>query len=134
MLLFSRKFLILRPKSANSGLLAFADFKFLSYAYYPVHIAYYTMLIKLCQQITIIGIMNNKKSELSAKICLRIKFERIKRNFSQEQLAELAELNRNTIGNIERGIASPTVDTLEKLAKAFDMNILELMDISNIYL
>ncbi len=76
----------------------------------------------------------NNKSELNAKLCLRIKFERIKRKFSQEKLAELAELNRNTIGNIERGIASPTVETLEKLAKAFDMDVLELMDISNITL
>lgn len=78
--------------------------------------------------------MIRDKSELNTKICLRIKFERIKRNLSQEQLAELAELNRNTIGNIERGMASPTVDTLEKLAKAFGMNILDLMDIKNISL
>ena len=78
--------------------------------------------------------MNKTKSEFNTKICLRIKFERIKRNLSQEQLAELADLNRNTIGNIERGIASPTVDTLEKLAKAFGMEVLELMNISNITL
>lgn len=78
--------------------------------------------------------MNNDKSKLNTKICLRIKFERIKRNLSQEQLAELAELNRNTIGNIERGIASPTVDTLEKLSKAFGMSILDLMDVTNITL
>jgi transcriptional regulator with XRE-family HTH domain len=78
--------------------------------------------------------MNSVKSELNTKICLRIKFERIKRNLSQEQLAELAELNRNTIGNIERGIASPTVNTLEKLAKAFNMGVLELIDVSNITL
>ncbi len=78
--------------------------------------------------------MNKGKSELNTKICLRIKFERIKRNLSQEQLAELAELNRNTIGNIERGLASPTVDTLEKIASAFGMSVLDLMDISNIKL
>ena len=73
--------------------------------------------------------MNSSKSELNIKIC-----KRIKRNLSQEQLAELAELNRNTIGNIERGIASPTVDTLEKLSKAFDMGVLDLMDVTNITL
>ena len=78
--------------------------------------------------------MNKVKSELNSKICLRIKFERIKRSLSQEQLAEIADLNRNTIGNIERGLASPTVDTLEKLAKAFNMNVLDLMDVSNISL
>lgn len=99
-----------------------------------MHYAHYTMLIVVCQQTIIIGIVNNNKSELNTKICLRIKFERIKRNLSQEQLAELADLNRNTIGNIERGIASPTVDTLEKLAKAFDMSVLDLMDVTNITL
>ena len=79
-------------------------------------------------------IMAKEKSEFNTKICLRIKFERIKRNLSQEQLAELADLNRNTIGNIERGIASPTVDTLEKLSKAFNISVIDLIDISNISL
>lgn len=78
--------------------------------------------------------MNNNKSELNTKICKRIKFERIKRNLSQEQLAELAELNRNTIGNIEREIASPTIETLEKLSKAFGMELLDFMDVTNITL
>jgi len=74
--------------------------------------------------------MTKERSKFSAKICSRIKFERIKRNLSQEQLAETADLNRNTIGNIERGLASPTVDTLEKLAEAFNMDILDLLDVS----
>ena len=78
--------------------------------------------------------MSKTKSELTNKICLRIKFERIKRNWSQEQLAEFADLNRNTIGNLDRGIASPTVETLEKLAKAFDMTFLDLIDVSKIEL
>lgn len=78
--------------------------------------------------------MTKERSEFNTKICLRIKFERIKRNLSQEQLAEMADLNRNTIGNIERGIASPTVDTLEKLSKAFKISVIDLMDISNISL
>jgi len=79
-------------------------------------------------------IMNSSKSDLNNKICLKIKIERIKRNLSQEQLAEIADLNRNTIGNIERGLASPTIETLEKLANAFEMSVIELIDISNIKL
>ena len=78
--------------------------------------------------------MSKTKSELTNKICLRIKFERIKRNWSQEKLAEYADLNKNTIGYIERKTVSPTVETLEKLAKAFDMTILELIDVSKIEL
>jgi len=78
--------------------------------------------------------MNNNRSDLNNKICLRIKFERIKRHLSQEQLAEIADLNRNTIGNIERGLASPTIDTLEKLAKVFEMSVIDLMNVDNITL
>lgn len=78
--------------------------------------------------------MNSSKSDLNNKICLKIKIERIKRNLSQEQLAEIADLNRNTIGNIERGLASPTIETLEKLANAFEMSVIELIDTSNIKL
>lgn len=48
------------------------------------------------------------------KICLKKQIERIKRNLSQEQLAELANLNRNTIGKIEREEVSPTIETLKK--------------------
>ena len=51
---------------------------------------------------------------INKKICLKIKTERIKRNLSQEQLAELANLNRNTIGKIEREEVSPTIETLKK--------------------
>ena len=78
--------------------------------------------------------MNKEKDSLSNKMCKRVKFERMKRNLTQEQLAELADLNRNTISNIECGISSPTIDTLEKLAAAFEMDVLEFIDVSNISL
>ncbi|MEI7612717.1 MAG: helix-turn-helix transcriptional regulator [Betaproteobacteria bacterium] len=39
-------------------------------------------------------------------------------SWSQEQLAEKAELNRSFIGEIERGIASPSLKTIAKLAVA----------------
>ena len=67
---------------------------------------------------------------INNKICKKIRLERLKRNISQEQLAEIADLNRNTIGNIEREIASPTIDTIEKIAKAFGMSFLELVDVT----
>ena len=37
---------------------------------------------------------------------------------TQEELADLAGLNRNYIGMVEREENAPTVDTLEALAKA----------------
>lgn len=60
------------------------------------------------------------------KIGQKIRIERIKRQISQEKLAELANLNRNYIGMIERGETSLTVRSLESIANAFEVDIKEL--------
>lgn len=41
--------------------------------------------------------------------------------WSQEQLAEKADLNRSYLGEIERGAASPSLKTISKLAIALEM-------------
>lgn len=41
------------------------------------------------------------------------------RNWSQEQLAELAILNRSYVGEIERGEVTASLTTIAKLARAF---------------
>ena len=66
------------------------------------------------------------------KIGLKIKLERVKRGLSQEQLAELADLSRPTIGAIERGQKSPTFNTLEAIAKAFEISVQELCNFDNL--
>lgn len=76
--------------------------------------------------------MNNSSGSINNKICLKVKFERIKKGLSQEELAFEADLNRNTIGKIERGEVSPTIETLEKLAEAFGIEFLELVDVSKV--
>ena len=48
------------------------------------------------------------------------------RGLSQEELAGLAELNRNYVGMIEREENAPTVDTLEALAKVLKVEPEEL--------
>lgn len=52
----------------------------------------------------------------------------MKRKMSQEKLAELAELNRNFIGMVERGESNITVKNLENISKAFNMEIKELFN------
>lgn len=78
--------------------------------------------------------MNIKDSTLAKKFGMKVKIERVKRQLSQEKLAELAGLNKNSIGAIERGESSPTLDTINSLAKVFEMNPSELLDINKISL
>jgi transcriptional regulator with XRE-family HTH domain len=55
---------------------------------------------------------------------------RAKRNeagFSQEKLAERAELSTVFISRIERGVESPTVDSLAKIARALDVHVRDLV-------
>jgi transcriptional regulator with XRE-family HTH domain len=77
--------------------------------------------------------MKNKSSGvLNKKIGLKIMLERRKRTLSQEQLAELTDLSRNTIGQLERGETSPSIDTIERIANAFGMTFQELTDVTKI--
>ena len=69
---------------------------------------------------------------ISEKICLKIKFERQKKNMSQEDLALRSGLSRNAIWKIESGRVSPTIDSLEKIAKALEMDFASLTDITKV--
>lgn len=60
------------------------------------------------------------------KLGLKIRIERQKRKISQEKLAELANLNRNFIGMIERGETNVTVKNLESIANALNLEIKDL--------
>ncbi|AZO41409.1 XRE family transcriptional regulator [Mesorhizobium sp. M7D.F.Ca.US.005.01.1.1] len=44
-------------------------------------------------------------------------------SLSQEQLADLAGLDRNYVGKLEREENSPTVDTMEVLALALQVDV-----------
>ena len=71
-------------------------------------------------------------SDRTKKIGIKIKLERTKLGYSQDKLAELAGLHKNTIGAIERGTLIPTIATLEYLAFALDMSLEDLIDVSNV--
>jgi XRE family transcriptional regulator, regulator of sulfur utilization len=47
--------------------------------------------------------------------------------WSQEQLAERAELNRSYVGEIERGAAIASIVTVDKLARALGVSIERLL-------
>lgn len=69
-------------------------------------------------------------SERIKKLGLKIKLERTKRSLSQEKLAELSGLHKNTIGAIERGEFSVSIKTLEQIAAALDVDFDDLINIS----
>ena len=49
-------------------------------------------------------------------------------NISQEELADLSGLNRSHMGEIERGQASLTLITIDRIATALNCSIAQLMD------
>lgn len=57
-----------------------------------------------------------------------IRTRRRRAHLSQEKLAEKTNLNRNYIGEIERAEKNITLETLEKIAKALDLRVGELLD------
>ena len=69
---------------------------------------------------------------INEKISKKLKLERIKAGLTQEQLAEKSGLSRNSIQKIETGKVSPTVETLEKLALAFNMDFQTFVDVSKV--
>ena len=53
----------------------------------------------------------------------QIRTFREKKGFSQDELAEIMEVNRSTISKVETGKFSITIDYLEKFAWYLDFNI-----------
>jgi transcriptional regulator with XRE-family HTH domain len=54
--------------------------------------------------------------------------KRKRAGFSQEKLAEKADLSTVFISRIERGRESPSVDNLAKIAKALGVRVRDLVD------
>ncbi|MEO6393739.1 MAG: helix-turn-helix transcriptional regulator [Pyrinomonadaceae bacterium] len=52
---------------------------------------------------------------------------RLSIGLSQEKLAELANLHRTYIGSVERGERNITIDNIERIAKALDVSIHDLI-------
>lgn len=73
--------------------------------------------------------MAENNVNINKEIGMIIKLLRTRRELSQEKLGELACLNKNTIGLIERGMFSPSIDTLYSISKALGVELKDLVDI-----
>ena len=58
----------------------------------------------------------------------KIRLERLKRDISQEKLAEMADVSIRTISDIERGITDIRYTNLLQIAEAFDLTLSELLN------
>lgn len=67
-----------------------------------------------------------KIDEIDKKVELNIRLERVKRGISQEILADMAGIARSTMGIIERGEQSPSLQTVAKVANALQIDIYKL--------
>lgn len=78
--------------------------------------------------------MNNDFGVISNKISKKLRLERNKKGYSQQELAALAQINKNTIWKIETGQVSPNISTLEKIANALEIDFATLVDVSKVEL
>jgi transcriptional regulator with XRE-family HTH domain len=62
---------------------------------------------------------------LTRTVATNLRRLRNAKGLSQEELAERARINRNYVGMVEREENSPTVETIEKLAVALDVDAQE---------
>ncbi len=58
----------------------------------------------------------------------KIKELRKLKGFSQEKLANLAEIDRTYLPTIEKGERNVSIEVVEKLAKALDVKVKDLFD------
>lgn len=72
--------------------------------------------------------MSNQTPALRKAFGAAIRAERKARDWSQENLAERADISLNWVGALERGEQSPTLDTMSQLACAFGISVRDLMD------
>ncbi len=63
---------------------------------------------------------------------LKIKEFRRQKKMTQEQLSEIIGLDNGYISKLEVGQNFPTIDTLEKIAQALDVELYELFQYTNL--
>jgi transcriptional regulator with XRE-family HTH domain len=64
---------------------------------------------------------------IKQKLGKKIKLLRIEKGWSQEQLALNAELDRTYVPSIEKGERNISINVIEKIANAFQIEIYQLL-------
>ena len=69
------------------------------------------------------------KKDVLIKFGQKVRQERLKRKFSQEEFADIAGVHRTYIGMIERAEKNITLENIEKIAKALNIKIADLFTV-----
>jgi len=68
------------------------------------------------------------EADIYQHIGRRIREERVRRGWTQEQLAERAEMHLSFVGQIERGVKKPSLKTLKRIADVYGIKAGDLLD------
>lgn len=71
--------------------------------------------------------MAKRKDPLLRNIGARVRHCREERKFTQEDLAERAELDRSYIAGIEAGLRNPSIKAVAKIASGLDLTLADLL-------
>lgn len=66
-------------------------------------------------------------TRLAREVGAKIKYLRQKRGLSQEALALSCDMNPAFLGHVERGIRSPTLNTLQRICDGLGITLTELL-------
>lgn len=75
---------------------------------------------------TNINCIYNKKYYICSVENIKLKLARVEKGLSQQELADLCEVTRQTIGLIEKGKYNPTLKLCVKLAQVLDRTLNDL--------
>ena len=64
--------------------------------------------------------------DLKKRLGGKVSFYRTSVGMTQERMAEELDLSVDMVGKLERGVAAPSFNTLEKLCSVLDKDVLEL--------
>jgi transcriptional regulator with XRE-family HTH domain len=73
------------------------------------------------------GGLRKPSEDLTRILAANVRGFRHAKKLSQEELADLCGLHRTYIGSVERGERNATLSTLETLAAALDVSVIELL-------
>jgi two-component system response regulator len=88
--------------------------------------------IVYCHSLSVVcpGKMSQMMSTIDLKTLLgvAIKTQRTSLGISQEELAHRASLHRTYVSDLERGVRNPSMDSIEKLARALQLSVSTLFE------